>query len=59
MYTYMYMNAFIYLYTESCILYIHMYIGNISYNHEKPLILTGKLPSGRGGASVVYADSKV
>lgn len=34
-------------------------ISGISYTSQKPLILAGKLPSGRGGVSVVYADSKI
>ena len=32
--------------------------GGMTYTYNKPLIQT-KLPSGRGGASVVYADGKV
>jgi hypothetical protein len=31
----------------------------MSYTSSKPLILAGKLPCGRGGASVVFADSKM
>ena len=33
--------------------------GGMSYTSTKPLILAGKLPGSRGGASVVYADSKL
>jgi N-acetylneuraminic acid mutarotase len=33
--------------------------GNITYSYNKPLILTGKLPSGRGGNSIVFADNKL
>ena len=33
--------------------------GGMSYTSDKPLILAGKLPGSRGGASVVYADSKL
>lgn len=33
--------------------------GGISFAINKPLIPNGKLPGGRGGASVVYADGKI
>jgi N-acetylneuraminic acid mutarotase len=33
--------------------------GGITWTYQKPLIPNGKLPSGRGGASLVYADGKL
>ena len=33
--------------------------GGITWTYQKPLIPSGKLPSGRGGASMVYADGKL
>lgn len=33
--------------------------GGMSFSMHKPLIPTGKLPSGRGGSSVVHADGKL
>ena len=33
--------------------------GNISYSFNKPIILTGKIPSGRGGNTIVFADNKL
>jgi hypothetical protein len=35
------MHSSLYTYID---IYIHIFIGNISYNHEKPLILIEKLP---------------
>lgn len=33
--------------------------GGITWTYQKPLIPNGKLPTGRGGASLVYADGKL
>ena len=33
--------------------------GGISYSFNKPIIPSGPIPSGRGGASIVHVDGKV